>query len=89
MYRIGGDEFIAVLEGEMATRADRLFDELDQLFRKKNETEKTYKLPLAVSKGYALFSVEKDKEYLDVFRRADDAMYHDKAKYYQTHDRRR
>ena len=88
LYRIGGDEFIAVLEGETATEMDRLFAELDDLIEGENETEKSYQTPLSLSKGYAAYDRKTDREYLDVFRRADEAMYQDKAAYYRTHDRR-
>ena len=30
-----------------------------------------------------------DTDYNKVFKRADEAMYRDKAEYYKTHDRRR
>ena len=42
-----------------------------------------------MSKGYARYDQERDKEYREVAHRADDAMYEDKAEYYKKHDRRR
>jgi diguanylate cyclase (GGDEF)-like protein len=87
LYRIGGDEFIAVLKGENDIFG--LFDELDRAITEANKREKAYKTPLSMSKGYALFDQERDREYRDVAHRADDAMYEDKAEYYKKHDRRR
>ncbi len=43
-----------------------------------------------MSMGWAVFDSGRDREYRAVFKRADDAMYADKAAYYKTHpDRRR
>lgn len=41
------------------------------------------------SKGYTTFVPDIDTDYNKVFKRADEAMYRDKAEYYKTHDRRR
>lgn len=87
LYRIGGDEFIAVLEGE--DEIEGLFEALDRAITEANKQEKEYKTPLSMSKGYALYDQERDKEYREVAHRADDAMYADKAEYYKGHDRRR
>ena len=89
LYRIGGDEYIAILEGatdaDMTARFDALSAALDEF----NRTPNPYKTPLAISRGWTAFDPERDAAYRDVFRRADDAMYQDKAAYYRTHDRRR
>ena len=45
-------------------------------------------MPLALSKGAALYKANSDVDVQSVFRRADAAMYADKAAYYKTHDRR-
>jgi len=89
LYRVGGDEFLAVLERCSGEEMARLFTRLEESLRKANQTEKPYKLPLAISKGYAVFLPGEDSEYSTVARRADGAMYRDKAEYYRTHDRRR
>ena len=89
LYRIGGDEFIAVMEGEDDAQMQRLFDRLDEALVRENTTEKAYRTPLSMSKGFAAFDPQRDAEYRDTFRRADGAMYMDKAEYYKTHDRRR
>ena len=87
LYRIGGDEFIAVLEGEGGITG--LFDRLDSAIAEANEQEKAYETPLSMAKGYARYDQERDREYREVAHRADDAMYADKAEYYKKHDRRR
>jgi diguanylate cyclase (GGDEF)-like protein len=87
LYRIGGDEFIAVLEGEEEIAG--LFKKLDSALSEANRREKKYETPLSMSKGYALYDRECDREYREVAHRADDAMYEDKAEYYKKHERRR
>ncbi|MBQ8110056.1 MAG: diguanylate cyclase [Clostridia bacterium] len=87
LYRIGGDEYIAILENASETELARRFSALDGAIAAINETEKSYHVPLAISKG-AAFHVA-GGEYRAAFRQADEAMYRDKAEYYKTHDRRR
>ena len=89
MYRIGGDEFIAVVDDATSEDMERYFKQLEAHLVEVNKVEKVYKAPLSISKGYATFDPQRDMEYLNTFRRADEAMYRDKAEYYRTHDRRR
>ena len=89
LYRIGGDEFIAIVGGMPQAELERLFRELEDAIARQNQSERPYGVPLAVSKGAAIFSPGEDREYLEVFRRADTAMYKDKKAYYLKHDRRK
>lgn len=89
LYRIGGDEFIAVLADVSAEETARRFEALEAWLDEENRTEKAYRAPLSLSKGFAAFAPGQDAGYLAAFRRADEAMYRDKAEYYKTHDRRR
>lgn len=76
----GGDEFIAVLEDASPENAGSLLEALD---------EKIAAMPLSVSKGTAEFRRDMDIGFNDVFRRADEAMYQNKAAYYAAHGSRR
>ncbi len=89
LYRIGGDEFIAVMNGTTKDEMEHLFSLVELALIEENKTEKAYKTPLSLSKGCSAYQAERDTEYREAFRRADDAMYADKAEYYKTHDRRR
>lgn len=89
LYRIGGDEFIAILDGVQQADVERRFRDLDAALSLKNKTERPYKEPISISKGAAAFHPGEDKEYRDVFRRADKAMYQEKATYYTAHNRRK
>ena len=89
LYRIGGDEFVAVAEPGAPAEAEELFEQLDAVLAGLNRTERSYRVPLSLSKGMAAFDPAGDEGYKSVLRRADEAMYRDKADYYQRHDRRR
>jgi len=87
LYRIGGDEYIAILDHADMAQVQSLFKALDAAIEQANAAERPDGLPLAMSKGAAVHSALDD--YKEVFRRADEAMYRDKAEYYKFHDRRR
>ncbi len=89
LYRIGGDEFVAILEGIPQPDVQRHFRDLEEAIASKNKEDRPYKSQLSVSKGAAIFGVGEDATYQDVFRRADQAMYQEKTAYYATHNRRK
>ena len=79
-YRIGGDEFVTLLEGaceDMEARMDRLEGIIGSCEN------------VSVAKGYSAFRPGEDTRFLEVFRRADRAMYSDKKAYFTTHQDRR
>ena len=89
-YRIGGDEFVAAVRYATAADMEKNFKRIDTLLEEINKKDGQYKIiPLVLSKGYAEFDPETDREFADTFKRADRRMYEDKAEYYKKHDRRR
>ena len=77
-YRVGGDEFVIVytdVDVECAKERISLFEGAIDDYNRKNNWKELY-LQMAI--GMAVYSSETDKEYMDVFRRADSAMYEDK-----------
>jgi diguanylate cyclase (GGDEF)-like protein len=79
IYRIGGDEFVAVLMGDD-------YDNRDALLVTINESMSPYldsmPLPpdyLSIACGIAVFDRSSDSSVADVIKRADEAMYKDKA----------
>ena len=77
-YRVGGDEFVVVCtdkEVECVKERISLFEEAIEDYNRQNTCEELY-LQMAI--GMAVYNSETDKEYMDVFRRADSAMYKDK-----------
>ena len=81
VYRIGGDEYIAIMKTAGEPEMKRYFAMLDETLMIMNYTKKPYGMPLALSKGYAVLQ-EGDEDFRTVFRRADQMMYRDKASYY-------
>ena len=91
IFRTGGDEFAVItessrdkIEGNMAS-----FVQAVDEFNKENECkdkEKRSDFTLAVSVGYASFEKGVDREYKNVYDRADKAMYETKEAFYKSHE---
>ncbi len=91
LFRIGGDEFVAILEVSKQEKLDEIFAAIDSSVAEANENVEDFKTkaPLAISKGVSTYVQGKDSSVQVVFHRADEAMYADKTAYYKKHDRRR
>jgi len=76
LYRIGGDEFVAILDAPCPDIPERLA-RLEQVLGDKEE--------VSVAKGCAAFDPASDMGFRMVFNRADAAMYNDKKKFYSQH----
>ncbi|MBR3517709.1 MAG: GGDEF domain-containing protein [Lachnospiraceae bacterium] len=75
VYRIGGDEFAVILEGEDYRNRAELMDAFE---REVDNNQKTG--GVVVSGGMAVYQADKDSGYNDVFKRADRKMYERKKK---------
>ena len=76
-YRLGGDEFACLIENvEQSDIMERKKDFMVYVNTYNTET----KYPFSVAIGLAMVDVTKDNHIEDVMRRADKAMYKDKAK---------
>ena len=77
-FRIGGDEFAAVLGGQSDDEIKAFIEKLDSEMTdfNKGKTEIFDQVHIAV--GGSFYRKGEDKEPADVFRRADSAMYEDK-----------
>ena len=79
VYRIGGDEFVVILENDDYEKRDVLIGELSEAFR---ANEANDSLPpwerVSAAIGYAVYDPEADKTTESVLQRADDAMYENK-----------
>ena len=72
IYRIGGDEFVAILKGKDYVNADKLIEKFNNQIADAKEVSEDQ---ISAAIGYSAFDKEKDKCVEDVFRRADKAMY--------------
>lgn len=79
VYRVGGDEFIAVLTGEDYANRDALEKHLNESM---SPYSSTLPLPpdyISAACGIAVYDPSSDTNVSDVVNRADEAMYKDKA----------
>lgn len=82
VYRIGGDEFAAIVEGADEAYMQQCVRDVAAAVEEFNGRTR-YPAELALSQGMARLTLGQDASYKDVFARADQAMYHDKRRYYE------
>ena len=87
LFRIGGDEFVAVLENTSDEAIETMFRHMDEALVAFNQKERAYDIPLTISRGVAAFRRGVDHEYNTVFKRADQSMYQDKGEFYDKNSR--
>lgn len=77
VYRIGGDEFVVILENADLEHYPELLEEFTR------EMAKSYSArsgdALSIARGIAIYDSGTDLVFANVFKRADDAMYQNKA----------
>lgn len=79
VYRVGGDEFIAVLTGEDFDNRETLCQTFNELLSPYSNTLPLPPEYVSVAFGIAVFDPETDSCVADVAKRADEEMYRDKA----------
>ncbi len=79
LYRIGGDEFVVVMEFDDYEHKEEILDAM----RNEMATIATKELPaherISIASGLAIYDPDADFNISDVFQRADTAMYENKA----------
>ncbi len=73
-YRIGGDEFVMIIENPKEQEIENLLEEWNRNMESMNRSSK---IPLSASVGYA---IGKGKDIEDIISRADHMMYEEKRK---------
>ena len=78
LFRYGGEEFIALLPGAGKEAAERTAERIREVVSKlKHALEDGREVGVTISIGGCIFPNDAQKE-LDLFRKADDALYHSK-----------
>ena len=88
IYRIGGDEFIAIILDADEKNISAQMEKVDLAITEYRANDKKLKNNLYVSKGYAVYDAAIDGNYQNTFNRADKKMYEDKKNYYTENNRR-
>lgn len=77
VYRIGGDEFVILLQGEDLNNVERLLKQMERRIDDYNSSPGTEQV-LSMARGLASYDRDADENYCQVFKRADQRMYENK-----------
>ena len=75
VFRIGGDEFLVILQNRDLDHLEELLKNFDEECLNKSVDTDKEAIPVSIAKGFARYDSGKDSSFIDVFNRADDAMY--------------
>lgn len=79
MFRVGGDEFVAILRDHDLECADILVHEFKRKLESlKNDSRLEFWEQTSAAIGYAVFDSSVDSDYESVLKRADVQMYENK-----------
>jgi len=78
VFRIGGDEFAAILIDDDYRNREKLLKQFDESCTEKRNTETAVWEKVDVARGIAVYDPKEDGSVNDVVRRADKNMYEDK-----------
>ena len=78
VFRIGGDEFVVILQNRDLEEREALFARFDLECATRTVQSDGQNVMISIAKGFARFNPEKDTQIVDVFNRADEAMYQNK-----------
>lgn len=77
-YRVGGDEFVALIENASAIDMTHYMAMLESSVDACNRDSKLRQLKMQIAYGYAIYSPDLDKNLEDTYNRADKIMYSNK-----------
>ena len=78
IYRIGGDEFAAIIIGEDYVNREKIIRELHEKINIAHEKSTSLLDDTSIAIGVAIYNSKRDRDYLSVFSRADSEMYDNK-----------
>ncbi|MBQ5709291.1 MAG: GGDEF domain-containing protein, partial [Anaerotignum sp.] len=80
VFRIGGDEFLVILQNRDLKECEELFASFDLDCANTFVQIEKEKIVLSIAKGFSRYDPAVDKQFVDVFNRADEEMYKNKRK---------
>lgn len=80
VYRIGGDEFVAILEHSDYENREALYQTFMEQMQSATFTFEDVELPLTAALGLCAYDHKRHHSFDDVFQEADSTMYENKAK---------
>ena len=80
VFRIGGDEFLVVLQNSDLEDYENLYERFKFNCANTFIEEGNMSIPVRIASGFSRFDSGTDMCFADVFKRADDAMYENKSK---------
>ena len=81
VFRIGGDEFVVILQGEDYNHYKELIEKLDKACLADYITVNDLRIPISLARGVSVYDPQVDHVYDDIFNKADHAMYLHKQEY--------
>jgi diguanylate cyclase (GGDEF)-like protein len=78
VFRIGGDEFLVILQNKDLEDYEELLVKLDSECANASVKADEAEIAISIAKGFARYGSNRDSQFLDVFNRADEAMYQNK-----------
>jgi diguanylate cyclase (GGDEF)-like protein len=78
--RLGGDEFVALAPDAAVDQVRTIIERLQEMVRQFNSSEPRPPFTLAMSVGSTIYDPDQSETIDDVLRRADSAMYEQKAR---------
>ena len=75
VFRIGGDEFVVILQNNDLNALEELIVKFDSECANTFVKTDAAEIPVSIAKGFAGYDSSRDTQFADVFNRADDAMY--------------
>ena len=85
VFRIGGDEFLVILQNQDLEEPDLLFEKFEIECANSFVEANDVRLPISIAKGFSMFDPNTDTQFSDVFHRADDQMYKNKKQMKMAH----
>ena len=78
VYRIGGDEFVAILQSDDYDNLDKIKEAFNRFSTSEIKSEGTLFDKRSFAAGFAVYDNNRDRCFNDVMKRADVEMYHNK-----------